>query len=434
MIFGIFVSIGKEYHAQSVERSIRSQVFLATKLLEEKLSQNPENSRLMEGMFHRMGKIQHAKVWLVAPDGGILARSFRGPFPAPDPEHVWNPFDEENHRGKHFSFKQDIYVNVPILINGRTAANLHYFYHRPERHRHERAFMGRLALVFIVIALLIIPVTKQITNPLKKLKKSANRFAEGDLSHRVAVKGCDEFADLGRTFNSMAEKLEGMIRGGRELLANVSHELRSPLARMRVASELMEEKRRRGDEEGAARHQRTIEEEIDAIDTLLGRLLAFSRYDLAESPTQRESIILAEKVEKMLDRISPLVEKKRLELSADLDTELRLEMDPEGVETVLSNLLGNAVKYTPEQGRLRVSLQRTEQDVVLEIINTSPPIQEDALERIFEPFVRAEHGREAGVGLGLAIAKKVIDLHGGAIAIRNVPDGVSVLVRLAGRG
>ena len=302
------------------------------------------------------------------------------------------------------------------MMHGGEMGGLHVLFEKrdPDEH-HEGAFALGLLGICLFIALLVIPVSRFITKRINRLGQSALKIAGGDLSHRATVKGRDEIGELSRAFNLMADKLEIMIKGGRELTANISHELRTPLARIRIAEQLLKEKLERDDYEDWARHLKDIREDIEELDHLIGRILDLSKLDIHESPLIRESLDLSAMIEALLERFAPTISQKSLHLKKELVQDHHYDGDREMLQTAFSNIFSNAVKYVPEGGELRVTMRVENGDLTLDVINTSDAIPEEDLARIFEPFYQAKKTPEAGSGLGLAITKKIIEKHGGKL-------------------
>jgi signal transduction histidine kinase len=221
-----------------------------------------------------------------------------------------------------------------------------------------------------------------------------------------------------------------MIRGGRELTANISHELRTPLARIRIAEELLREKLERAEYEDLQRYLKDIREDIEELDHLIGRILDLSKLDLHERPFKKESIDLSAMINELLDRLTSTIDQKGLHLQKQLLHEHAFEGDPEAMRIALSNVLGNAVKYSPEDGELNVKTEPVDGGLAITVTNTSKALPEEDLDRIFEPFYRAGRSSETGSGLGLAITKKIIEKHGGRIDARNAPEGLKIAIHL----
>lgn len=293
------------------------------------------------------------------------------------------------------------------------------------------AFAGGLALIGTLLGLLAWPVSLRITQPLERLEASALRIAGGDLTARVEITGEHMIGrQLGNAFNIMAETVERMVRGGKELTANISHELRSPLARIRIAGECLKDALDRGDPKDAQEMLTAMWEDIEEADRMIGRILEFSKVDLHEPLPMTEEVAPAVIVEGLARTLAPLVRSNRIEIVFDLDPVARVPGDEEWLRAAFKNLLENALRHTREGGVVDVSVRREADTVVVEVTNPFTPVDPKELEFIFKPFYRGKDSIGEGSGLGLAIVKKIVGLHHGEVGARNVPEGFQVWVRL----
>lgn len=295
----------------------------------------------------------------------------------------------------------------------------------------DRGRGGLIGLAFLTSAIVSFLLARAISRPIRRLRESANAIAGGHLDTRVAErvgKRRDEIGLLAQDFDRMADGLQRAWLRQTELTRNVSHELRSPLARMRVALELA--RRKTGEHPELDR----IDTETERLDELIGRLLEFSRLD-ADSQESRSSIAL----DVLLHSV---VEDVRYEYS-DRGGEARIAMEPgdectiEGypnaLRSCIENVLRNAVQHGGD-GEIRVRLSIEATRAVISVEDQGGGVADDELERIFEPFYRAtarqaEGSRPTG-GLGLAIASRATALHGGTITASNAGKGLRVQVSL----
>lgn len=437
LIFGLFmVAANRGFHSRMM-RAIDAHVLIAKDLVEDQIEKNPDmrlaDNESLRRILERLGEAYGSKVWITGPNGTPLLKSFSGDIP-------------DNIRTierKQFSFQKnfrlyrgprrgwEFYAVIPMKIHGGETGGLHVLFEkRTLDENHEGSFALGLLVICLFIALLVIPVSRFITKRINQLGRSALQIAEGDLSHRAAVKGKDEIGELGRAFNLMADKLERMIKGGRELTANISHELRTPLARIRIAEQLLKEKLDRKNYEDWARHLEDIREDIEELDRLIGRILDLSKLDIHETPLKIENLKLSAILDELLERFQSTIGQKGLRLDKAPFREYPIKGDKEALFTAFSNIVGNAVKYTPEGGTIRVEMDSQEEEVIIGITNTFEVMSEEDLNRIFEPFYQAKKTGAAGSGLGLAITKKIIEKHGGKIDARNVPEGLKIETHL----
>jgi signal transduction histidine kinase len=283
-----------------------------------------------------------------------------------------------------------------------------------------------VALILVVVAVVTIPTARRISRPLERLTSAVRRLGGGDLSARVAppdhggswrrhgTRGrVDELTELTRAFNEMAERMERLVRGQRELLANVSHELRSPLTRIRMAFELLP-----ADAAGAAR-VRGVEADLADLERLIDDVLTTARLDEAGLPTRLDALdargLLAEVAERA--RHDPLVEGKTLHVVDG--PPIPLTADGALLRRAIWNLVENAAKYGAPP--ITLAAERAGDRVRLSVADDGPGIPAADRERVFAPFYRGDAARTPGgargVGLGLTLARRVADVHGGSIAV-----------------
>jgi two-component system sensor histidine kinase CpxA len=256
-------------------------------------------------------------------------------------------------------------------------------------------------------------------------------ISEGDLKRRAKVRSNDEIGDLVRSFNRMSEIIERMVSGTKELTAHISHELRSPLARIRVTEELLREKIGKGKKGDIPALLDGIHREIKDMDHLIGQVLKLSKLDLEMASAEKERIDLTSLVKDLVARFSPAMKKKSLRVNLQIP-ELFFEMrgNREDLRTAFSNLLDNAVKFSPEKGDISISMERTAEGVSLLCENSVLPANHADTEKMFEPFYRGAQDEDSGTGLGLAIVKKIVENQGGSIKSEKISDCMRMYVYL----
>lgn len=270
----------------------------------------------------------------------------------------------------------------------------------------------RLLLAVVISGAISYGISRYLTRPLKNLQQASRSLADGDLATRIAVPltGGDETSELARDFNSMAEQLQAKVQAQKRLLGDVSHELRSPLARMRVALALAEKEPAR-----IAEQLRRIELETERLDTLIEQLL--SAPDTHGS--MEDSIDLVALLSEICDDagFEAQAESKGLQLDcAAAEAVVRSHGDL--LKRAFENVIRNAVHYTQPGTTVSVRLSRQATNWLVSIEDRGPGVPEDQLEKIFEPFYRIDEARQretGGFGLGLSIARRAIEQHGGTI-------------------
>jgi len=291
----------------------------------------------------------------------------------------------------------------------------------------------RLIALTAVVGALCFWLARTLTSPVTTLRGVVRRLAGGDLSARVApriARRSDEIGDLARDFDAMAARLEALLGAQRRLVRDVSHELRSPLARLAVALELA--RKRAG--EGAAEQLDRIELEAERLDGLIDQLLTLSRLEAADAPAARERVEVGELVEQVADDAAYEASASSVQVAVTRRDECAVSGDAEALRSALENVVRNAVHYSDAGGTVEVAVTRTGGEVAIAVRDAGPGVPEQHLAEVFEPFFRVEEARDrrrGGAGLGLAIAARAVRLHGGTIAARNrAGGGLEVELRL----
>ena len=271
-----------------------------------------------------------------------------------------------------------------------------------------------------------------LTSPVKKLKTEVQSFAEGNLDVRITPelgKRRDELADLGREFDHMAEQIAALISSQKRLLADISHELRSPLARLTVALELA---RKNTSDKGMAALDR-IEMESERVNALVGQLLALTRLESGAERVPPETLALEDLVQQVIDDANYEAKPQSKEVKVLQLAPCRVRGSSELLRSGIENVIRNAIRYTAAGSAVEVSLTWKLDTAVLTVRDHGPGVPEAELAHIFEPFYRVGEARErssGGVGLGLSIADRTIKLHGGTVRAENVPGGLLITIGL----
>ncbi len=265
-------------------------------------------------------------------------------------------------------------------------------------------------------------VSRYLTKPLNKLGEAAAQIAEGRLDTRVDPSlraRRDEIADLARNFDRMAERIEALVTGQRNLLGDVSHELRSPLSRLMVALSLVKQ----GPAEEAAENLRRIGIEARRLDTLIGQLLALTRIDSGVdrgSPVAFDLTNLVQEVANDGDFEARARQRQVVIRHASACTIMGFE---ELLRSAVENVVRNAIRHTAEGTQVEITLDVRNSQAVLQVTDHGPGVPENMLSEIFLPFRRVANGDSEGAGLGLAIVERAVNVHGGTIRAANLLEG-----------
>lgn len=278
-------------------------------------------------------------------------------------------------------------------------------------------------------------LARYLTSPIVQLRRATQRLAAGDLAARAGVaptRRRDELADLVRDFDSMAERLEDLVNAQSHLLNDVSHELRSPLARLNVALGLA--RRRTGPEAQGALER--IELEADRLNELIGRLLTLARLEGGEDGMQKTEIHLRDMVRQICQDADFEAQSRNCRVNCILDEDFQVVGNAALLHSAIENVVRNATRYTGEGTSVEVRLEKDLHtgEAVLRVMDSGPGVPSEALEKLFRPFYRLDDARNrqtGGVGLGLAITDRTVRLHGGTVrAVNRDEGGLMVEIRL----
>lgn len=289
-------------------------------------------------------------------------------------------------------------------------------------------FFQGFVFVSVIGLLLALWMAWRVSKPLRALRDEVMGIAGGNLESRVTVKGHDEITDVAKAVNHMADSLARNIRSMRELVANISHEMRSPLARIQVSLAMLEEDVAK--EPKTASRLTLINEELSHMNKLIGATLLTSKLDL-QAPARPEGMVAFSGLcAEACRRHAPLFLKEHLEFTREIQEGVAFPGDETLLTTLVSNLLDNAAKYADPEGVVSLRLFGEDGKAVLAVENSHDPLPEELLRRIFEPFHRGGVPTGNGVGLGLSLVRKIAQLHGGDVAAANTGGGVRFTVHI----
>jgi signal transduction histidine kinase len=283
---------------------------------------------------------------------------------------------------------------------------------------------------FLVIGLAVLLcywLAHYLTAPLRRLRSAVDRLGRGDLTARAEETRHDELGDLAASFNRMADHIQTLLAAERRLLFDISHELRSPLARLSVAVELA-----RTDEAGAPRLDR-IQKEADRLNSLIRQMLEVTRTEGEPSRLKAERLRLDELVEGLVDDCSIEAQAHGCALDLASSGPVTLDGDSELLHRAIENVMRNAIRYAPRESKVEVTLENGGGWAKIRVRDYGPGVPEEALPRLFDPFYRVEQDRDrksGGVGLGLSIARRAVELHKGKLRASNASPGLLVEIEL----
>ena len=290
-----------------------------------------------------------------------------------------------------------------------------------------------LAAIGICILALAILLSSWLVKPLRHMNQSIGGLVEGALADDLDIHDCTETEKISDTFNLMLAKLRRIEESRQEFVSNVSHELKTPLASMKVLADSLLV------QEGAPvelyqEFMKDIAEEIDRENTIISDLLTLVKMDRKAAEVNVAVTDINEFLEQILKRLRPIAEKEKVEVVFESNRSVSAEIDATKLSLAFTNLVENAIKYNKENGWVRVTLDADHKYFYVKVSDSGIGIPQESLDNIFERFYRCDksHSREiGGTGLGLAITKNAVVAHGGAIKVQSVVgEGTTFTVRI----
>ena len=293
-------------------------------------------------------------------------------------------------------------------------------------------------IIFAMIGVLILAglgglfLADRVLRPVERITKTAQKIEGSDLSQRIDVKTDDELGRLAVTLNEMIGRLEESFNRQRQFTADASHELRTPLAIMQAEATLALSKERAPDD--YRKSLETISQESDYMSAVIGKLLFLARSDAGKEQLNFEDVDLKEVITGLAANIEVLAQDKGIKFTVDAKDDVDVSGDKVKLRQLFTNILENAVRYTPADGKISVSLLEKESNAVVSISDTGIGIPPEHLPHIFERFYRVDKARaraDGGVGLGLAIAKIIVESHKGKIEVESeVGKGTTFIISI----
>jgi two-component system sensor histidine kinase CpxA len=277
--------------------------------------------------------------------------------------------------------------------------------------------------------LLCYALASYLSSPIVKLRQATRKFAEGDLHTRLDIKRRDELGDLAREFDEMAERIETLVASEKRLTQDISHELRSPLARLNVALELA---RSRANPETSGFIER-IETESYRLNEMISRLLVLSKLENRSENFEKREINLTRLFEQIVTDADFEAQANEKSVKIMQKDAVKVTGNENLLRSAIENVLRNAVRYTKEETAVEVSIVKQNKRAVVSVRDYGAGVPEEELEKLFRPFYRVHAARErktGGIGLGLAIAERAVHAHQGTIKARNTEEGLAVEISL----
>ena len=413
-------------------------------------------SKKVVGILPEFLKNSSRTLWIESPNGNIVAGVVEPGFSFAERQNLTLARISRNNVQfwKTGSSATPYLVSTPVnLLEG--PATLFLFLEKIPPPPPPLLFGQGLIAVCLIGGPLSIWVAWRISRPLRKLRSEVLEIANGNLDARVSVGGSVEIVQVVEAVNSMAQNLSNNINRMHELIANISHEMRSPLTRMSFSVAIIEEglnalvqehkkqftnEKDRGlpvivDAQGnplAMKHIRRLLQEIGHMENLVGSCLLSSKLDLQQENPKMNVLNLSLLCRNIASKHEGLLQAKQLSFSQEIQDDLWVNGDEDLLSLVHTNLLDNALKYTTEGGIVRLCLSRSEDNVLLRLENSHETMDQADMARLFEPFYRAINtaGTTCGAGLGLALVQKIVASHGGSVWVEGSTTGLLFTVSL----
>lgn len=341
-------------------------------------------------------------------------------------------------RGEQIS-REELSLGIPISENGKVIGVLFLVNVPFQGNPRELEFIKRTNLILLygaligaVIALVLgILLSRAIARPIRELTEATHAISEGDLSQQVPVRTNDELGELAKAFNKMSAQLSRSINARKQMTADIAHELRTPLSLILGHAEAVHD----GVLPPSKENFEIIREEATRLEHLVDDLRTLSLADAGELSINPQAVDPAQLLREVASLYQIQTQRKNISLELDIPSPLpALEIDPGRMTQVLTNILDNATRHTPEGGRIILSAKQSGKTVQLAVQDSGPGLPPEELERVFERFYRADASRQrgdGGSGLGLAIAKSIVQAHGGQVSAESeAGKGLRVIISL----
>jgi signal transduction histidine kinase len=402
------------YNPRATPRQAPFSMLLSLEMSEARNAWEGGGRPALEAALARFRNVTHASDVIFTDGKGVDLVTGEVHSDLVEEGHTWSRFPFSGRRGTTFArFSTDGKYIFFLVVHPRNlfSSNL-----QPAH-----------ALVLIVAVLLCYALAYRLTAPLRRLQQALDRFGRGDLDARAHERRHDELGELAGAFDRMADRIQTLLAAEHRLLLDISHELRSPLARLSVAVELA-----RSGESSALPLDR-IQKEADRLNGLISQMLEVTRVE--GDPTQRklEHLRLDKLVGELVDDCSIEADARGCSLDLDPPPAVAIDGDSELLRRAIENVVRNAIRYSPPKSKVEVRVENGGGRARVRVRDYGPGVPDEALPRLFDPFYRVDSDRNrgsGGVGLGLSIARRAVELHQGTLRASNAAPGLLVVIEL----
>lgn len=287
-------------------------------------------------------------------------------------------------------------------------------------------FLFAVLGVFMLSLMLVKVASRELVQPMREMRLALIEYGQGNFSKRIHVSGSNEISELCKSFNQMADSLDQLEHSRRGFMANISHDLKTPLTTIGGFIDGMLD-----DTIPAERQKeylKRISDETKRLNRLVNSILDVTRLEAGQTNPKKVCFNIDESITRVLLSFEKVIEDKKINLDFDFGNEIDVYADEDMISRVLVNIIGNATKFTPDGGLLRVTSEKVGKNAVIKIANEGKGISADDLPFIFDRFYKADKSRgldKKGTGLGLYIAKMLVQLNNGEISVTSQVDGIT---------
>ncbi|MDR2443190.1 MAG: HAMP domain-containing histidine kinase [Deltaproteobacteria bacterium] len=394
--------------------------------------------------FIKVYRVGNRRVWLEDPDGQVvMGEAWPGMTAGVREKNVSKRYEYQDATALVLKTAEPSLVIKINSFRNQRPISVCFNWQRSTLVQHWGVFLqGVLGLIGLSLMLSLF-TSKRISKPLQDLRNQVLIVASGDLSLRLPETGEDEVADVSKAVNILTDSLSKHMIGMRQLMANMSHEMRSCVANLSMCLEILSGQYKTNAPSSKAAdstiatsvinssdHLNQARLEVQLLENMVASGLLGGKLDLMHEELEAAPLDFSSLCRQVWGRHRHRTALKGVPLNGDIDTDLWLMGDEILLDRLLDNVLDNALKYTEPDGQITFSLKAHLNELVAECINTHPPLSEEQLTNLCLPYYRAEEGRVYGSGLGLYLVKKIALLHGGKVTVSNRRGCVAVTISL----
>lgn len=387
-----------------------------------------DDNELLSDLLKRYSKEIRSRVMVINKEGMVISDSY-DVLAGQKIDHleVQEALEGRSNARLHNlkKYGRTIYVAVPVFLEREIhgvvliSSSVEEIYGNITRTMKRFGLLSGLSI--LITGFISFIFAKVISLPIEKLTDRINKMYQGNLEQKVEITGNDELSNLGTAFNLMTTKLALVEQQRKDFVANVSHELKTPLSAIKLLSESLLHQDQ-ADVSIYREFLKDIDSEVDRLNKIIENLLRL--VDLGKNSLELDYQVTYVNylIENLIRSLKPLADKKNISISFIENEKIQIKLDQIKIQQALTNIISNGIKYTPEGGKVRISLYSEYEDIVIKIEDNGIGIPKESLPHIFERFYRVDKARArstGGTGLGLSISQQIIGLHQGSIHVES---------------